>query len=424
MLTVFLIILAVDLLFAAVRASLVHARLPQLVSLREAGHEAVERTLALLEKPRMRVSLRVAVVVVHFLLAVVSWQAFLEVSGLLATTWLALGVMLGVVVLLVVVEFVIEGWFLRKAEHWAIRLTWLGQLIDWLFRPLTLLVMRFLGSSPAMQRQLGSVTEDELKNWVETDQPEGGLEQGERKMIYSIFQFSDTLCREVMVPRIDLFALDVNSSLPDAIQAVVRYGHSRIPVYEDVIDNLLGILYAKDLLRVTQGVIKDKENVIRSLLRPAYFVPEAKKVDALLREMQSNRVHIAVVVDEYGGIAGLVTLEDIVEEIVGEIRDEYDQGEELLYQVINPDEMLFQGKIGIDDLNDLLGTHLSKEVSDTLAGFVYSEIGRVPVGNEELKVGEWALVVEQVSGRRIRKVRAKRQSTEPSVEEKKDDSEQ
>jgi len=424
MLTAFFIVLVVDLLFAAVRASLVHSRLPQLVSLREDGHEAVERTLALLEKPRMRVSLRVAVVVVHFLLAVVSWQAFLEVSGLAATTWLALGVMLGVVVVLVVVEFAIEGWILRKAEHWAIRLTWLGQLIDWLFRPLTLLVMRFLGSSPAMQRQLGSVTEDELKNWVETDQPEGGLERGERKMIYSIFQFSDTLCREVMVPRIDMFALDVNSSLPDAIQAVVRYGHSRIPVYEDVIDNLLGILYAKDLLRVTQGVIKDKENVIRSLLRPAYFVPEAKKVDELLREMQSNRVHIAVVVDEYGGIAGLVTLEDIVEEIVGEIRDEYDQGEELLYQVINPDEILFQGKIGIDDLNDLLGTHLSKEVSDTLAGFVYSEIGRVPVGNEELKVGEWALVVEQVSGRRIRKVRAKRQSTEPSVEEKKDDHEQ
>ncbi len=424
MLTAFFILLVVDLLFAAVRASLVHARLPQLVSLREAGHEAVERTLALLEKPRMRVSLRVAVVVVHFLLAVVSWQAFLEVSGLAATPWLVLGVMLGVVVVLVVIEFAIEGWILRKAEHWAIRLTWLGQLIDWLFRPLTLLVMRFLGSSPAMQRQLGSVTEDELKNWVETDQPEGGLERGERKMIYSIFQFSDTLCREVMVPRIDMFALDVNSSLPDAIQAVVRYGHSRIPVYEDVIDNLLGILYAKDLLRVTQGVIKDKENVIRSLLRPAYFVPEAKKVDELLREMQSNRVHIAVVVDEYGGIAGLVTLEDIVEEIVGEIRDEYDQGEELLYQVINPDEILFQGKIGIDDLNDLLGTHLSKEVSDTLAGFVYSEIGRVPVGNEELKVGEWALVVEQVSGRRIRKVRAKRQSTEPSVEEKKDDHEQ
>jgi CBS domain containing-hemolysin-like protein len=109
---------------------------------------------------------------------------------------------------------------------------------------------------------------------------------------------------------------------------------------------------------------------------------------------------------------------------VGEIRDEYDQGEELLYQVINPDEILFQGKIGIDDLNDLLGTHLSKEVSDTLAGFIYSEMGRVPVDNEELKVGEWALMIEQVSGRRIRKVRAKRLSAEPGIEEKKDDSEQ
>lgn len=424
MLTVLVVVLVIDLLFAAVRASLVHARLPQLVSLREDGHEAVERTLSLLEKPRLRVSLRVAVIVVHFLLAVAAWQTFLELSGLPVSAGLLLGVMLLMVVLAVVIEFAIEGFILRSAEHWAVRLTWLGQLIDWLFRPLTLLVMRFLGSSPATQRQLGSVTEDELKNWVETDQPEGGLERGERKMIYSIFQFSDTLCREVMVPRIDMFALDVNSSLPDAIEAVVRYGHSRIPVYEDVIDNLLGILYAKDLLRVTQGTIKDKQNVIRSLLRPAYFVPEAKKVDELLREMQSNSVHIAVVVDEYGGIAGLVTLEDIVEEIVGEIRDEYDQSEELLYQTVNPDEFTFQGKISIDDLNDLLGTHLSKEVSDTLAGFIYSEIGRVPIGNEELKVGEWSLIVEQVIGRRIRKVRARRQKPESIPEEKKDDHQQ
>lgn len=423
MLSLFLILLAIDLLFAAVRASLVHVRLPQLVTLRDDGQEAVERTIKLLEIPRLRVSLRIAVVVIHFLLAAAGWQLFLDVSGLPVDLWLLAGVGLAFVLLMVAIEFAIEGLIIKNVERWAIRLTWLGQIMDWFFRPLAELVMRFLGSSSALQRQMGMVTEDELKNWVEADQPEGGLEQGERKMIYSIFQFSDTLCREVMVPRMDMFALDVNTSLPDAIQAVVRYGHSRIPVYEEVIDNLLGILYAKDLLRITQGTTKEKQNVIRSLVRPAYFVPESKKVDELLREMQSNRVHIAVVVDEYGGVAGLVTLEDIVEEIVGEIRDEYDQGEEYLYQVVSPDEILFQGKIGIDDFNDMLDTHLSKEVADTLAGYIYSEIGRVPTGNEELQLGDWNLLVEQVSGRRIRKVRARRQSAGTSIGEKRDEHE-
>lgn len=418
MLSLFLIVLGLDLLFAAVRASLVHARLPQLVSLREQNHASAERTLALLEQPRVRVSLRLAVIFTHFMLAGAALQLFLEVSALPPSLWLVAMVVLGVWLIATLIEFAIEGWVLRNVETWAIRLTWLGRLIDWFFRPLASLVIRLLGSSQTLQRQLGSVTEDELKEWVETDQPEGGLEQGERKMIYSIFQFSDTLCREIMVPRIDMFSLDVNTSLPDAIQAVGRYGHSRIPVYEDSIDNLLGILYAKDLLRVTQGEQKKDINVIRKLLRPAYFVPEAKKVDELLREMQSNRMHMAVVVDEYGGIAGLVTLEDIVEEIVGEIRDEYDQGEELRYQAITPDEYLFQGSISLDDVNELLSTHLSKENADTLAGLIYSEIGHVPEGKEEVQIEDWTLMVDQISGRRIRKVRARRVKAQPAAEEK------
>jgi CBS domain containing-hemolysin-like protein len=131
-------------------------------------------------------------------------------------------------------------------------------------------------------------------------------------------------------------------------------------------------------------------------------------------------MHIAIVVDEYGGIAGLVTLEDIVEEIVGEIRDEYDQGEELRYQAITPDEFLFQGSISLDDVNDLLGTHLSKENADTLAGLIYSEIGHVPEGKEEVQIEDWTLMVDQISGRRIRKVRARRVTAQPAAEEKKE----
>jgi CBS domain containing-hemolysin-like protein len=196
-------------------------------------------------------------------------------------------------------------------------------------------------------------------------------------------------------------------------------GHSRLPVYEDSIDNIIGLLYAKDLLEWQVEGENGPNREIRPLLRPAYFIPEAKRVDKLLREMQAKGIHLSVVVDEYGGMAGLVTLEDIVEEIVGEIRDEYDQQEEAPYEKISADEYIFQGRIDIDDFNDLIGTHLTREVADTLAGFIYGEIGLVPVGGETVEVNDWILTVEQVAGRSIRNVRAQRiqKSEEPEDEQ-------
>jgi CBS domain containing-hemolysin-like protein len=162
-----------------------------------------------------------------------------------------------------------------------------------------------------------------------------------------------------------------------------------------------------------------QEQSIRGLLREAYFVPDAKKVDELLREMQERGFHLAVVIDEYGGMAGIVTLEDIVEEIVGEIRDEYDEKEELPFLEISPDEFIFQGKIDLDDVNELLDTDLESDAADSLGGFIYDQIGRVPTGGETLEVDGWVLMVEQISRRRIRKVRARRREepTQPNPEE-------
>jgi CBS domain containing-hemolysin-like protein len=187
------------------------------------------------------------------------------------------------------------------------------------------------------------------------------------------------------------------------VDAFLNSGHSRVPVYEATVDNILGLLYAKDLLRVWRE--GEELESLRPLLRQAYFVPEAKKVDDLLEEMQRQRVHMAVVVDEYGGIAGLVTLEDIVEEIVGEIQDEYDQGEELPYEAQANGDYLFQGRIDLDDFNEITTSSLPKEEADTLAGFIYSRLGRVPTSGESLRIDNMLLTVEQVIGRRIRKVR-------------------
>jgi len=415
------VLILLDLLVAMVRTSLINVRLPRIISQGENNPDGVNRTLILLELPHLRTTLRAAMTLLHFLLAGAAVFVLLVMLGAGGITlgWVLLTVFLAALIILIA-EFALEGVALRRLEVSAMQFTWMGELLVFILRPISWLLNSLLGAQTAMTRSLNTVTEDELKNWVEEDQPENTLEQVERKMIYSIFQFSDTLCREIMVPRIDVFALDVNTSLPESAQAVLLSGHSRLPVYEENIDDIIGVLYAKDLLRASME--SDNSLGLRSLIRPPYFVPEAKKVEELLREMQARGIHLSIVVDEYGGMAGIVTLEDVVEEIVGEIRDEYDQSEEMPFQQISEDEYIFQGRIDLDELNEMLGTHLTKEVADTLGGFIYGEIGRVPVGNEEVLVEDWVLRVEQVSGRRIRLVRACRKAQAQDNEENRDDS--
>lgn len=419
-LSLFLFFFGLDLLLSAARAAVVHARLPHLISLREQNPAAVDRAIRALDEPRLRVTLRLAVVFVHFILAGLIWMLTQELLWPVSAGWWGVGLLFLAALVVLALEYLIEGLILRHPETWALRFLWIGRLLDFLLRPFSLLMIRVLGSPNVLQRQLSDVTDDELKNWVEAAPLEGSLEKGERKMIYSIMQFGDTLCREIMVPRIDVFGLEAATSLPEAIEAFSRSGHSRIPVYTETIDNIQGILYAKDLLRAK---LNPSSVEIRKLLRPPYYVPEAKKVDELLREMQARGVHMAIAIDEYGGTAGIVTLEDIVEEIVGEIRDEYDQGEELVYQSISPDEHIFLGRIDVEDVNELLGTHLTREVADTLGGYIYGEIGRVPIGGEELEVEDWLLTVEQVNRRRIRKVHARRKPAGGPAEENSDDAE-
>ncbi len=420
--TILVVVLILDWILTAVRASLVHVRLPHLMDMGERNLQPIARTLKLLESPRLRIALRIAIVLIHFLMAIVAWLALSALALQFNSPLLAAIAVLAAAILILAVEFAIERVVRKNAEVWAVRLTTPGIIVDWLLWPLSSLMLLILGPQEPGQHQLSNVTEDELKSWVEEDHEEGGLEQGERRMIYSIFQFGETLCREIMVPRIDIFALDIDTSLPDAFEQIAKSGHSRVPVYTETIDNIAGILYAKDMLRVKLG--SENQNPIRSLLRPAYFVPEAKKVDELLREMQSRRVHMAVVVDEYGGMAGIVTLEDIVEEIVGEIQDEYDVAEERLYQQMSPDEYTFQGRIDLDDFNEVLGTHLTKDNADTLAGYIYGEIGKVPSGGEQIDVEDWTLTVEQVIGRRIRRIVARRrQPSTAELQENKHDTE-
>lgn len=402
--------LLMDIFIAVVRAALLNVRVPQLVDLGTEQPQKVEQTIQLLEKPRLRATFRVLVGLIHFCVAAgIVALVSLNNTPLTMAGWV--GAFALVLLVLLAFEFLFERLPLRNPEKWALALTPVARVLDWIISPVSATLIRLQGTDDLSPRQLGSVSEDELKTWVEVGQPEGGLEADERRMIYSIFQFGDTLCREIMVPRIDVLALEVKTPLSQAINLLVESGHSRVPVYDDSIDNVIGLLYAKDLLKFQTS--QEEKPSLRKYLRPAYYVPETKMVDDLLAEMQAKGVHIAIVVDEYGGMAGLVTLEDIVEEIVGEIRDEYDQKEEVLVQKITEDEFVFKARVSLDDFNDALGTEVSSEQTDTLGGLLYGKLGRVPLEGDTMQVEDWLLTIEEVRGRRIGKIRAERQAALP-----------
>jgi CBS domain containing-hemolysin-like protein len=397
--------LLLDLITSAARSAISNSSLARLLIQREKMVSQVNRTTQLLSNtPRTQASLNLFQSILRFLIAGLSLVLFVP----WADTQYLLPYSLGVLLLASLVTFFLE-WLIETAvshhpETWAIRLNSYVRVLSLVMSPLLALPFLFISSSETNQES--GVTETELISLVEAGQEEGFLEQEEQKMIVSIFRLGDTLVREIMIPRIDILALDVNTPFDQTMDALQQSGYSRVPIYKDSVDNILGLLYAKDLL----GIWREgkREVSLSDHLRPAYYVPEAKKADELLTELQAKRIHMAIVVDEYGGVAGLVTLEDIVEEIVGEILDEYDQAEEMIYQAINDDEYLFQGRIDLDDFNDIMGTQLPNSEADTLSGLIYSRIGRVPAAGDNVQIEGLQLTVEQVSGQRIRKVRAQR----------------
>lgn len=247
------------------------------------------------------------------------------------------------------------------------------------------------------------VTEEELRMLVNVGEEEGLIEPEEREMIEGIFSFGDTTVREVMIPRVDVVALEETASVDEALNVILRTGHSRIPVYRETIDHIAGILYAKDLLLWLRSGQRDAS--ITSLLRTAHFVPDTMKVDALLKDLQARKVHLAIVVDEYGGTAGLITIEDVIEEIVGEIQDEYDVDEQPIRD-LGPGDMEVDARVPIDDINDLTGLRLVSQESDRIGGMVFERLGRVPKVGDSVQIADGVtIVVLSMDGLRLRKLR-------------------
>ncbi|MGA7670529.1 MAG: hemolysin family protein [Nitrolancea sp.] len=238
------------------------------------------------------------------------------------------------------------------------------------------------------------------------------IEEEEHEMISGILHLDEAVAREIMVPRTDIRAVSVESPVMEVVELARQMGHSRIPVYRDSIDTIIGVVYAKDFLRFVHEDIADVELI--ELLRPAYFVPESKRVGELLQDLRKEKVHLAVVVDEYGGTAGIVTIEDILEEIVGEIQDEYDR-ELPLVERIGPDEVIVDGRIPMDELAEIFNTDFSDGDFDTIGGFVQKQLGRIPDAGEVVESAGLHIEVQAVEHRRIRKLHIIRRNEVPTM---------
>jgi CBS domain containing-hemolysin-like protein len=276
---------------------------------------------------------------------------------------------------------------------------WLGTLLHpvrMVLSAFTTLTLKAVGGGKTEQPEL---SEEELRTLVDVGASEGVVERDEREMIHKVFELEDTPVRSVMVPRPDMFCLDMETPIGEIIPALRENLHSRVPVYEGSIDVIVGVLYTKDLLPyVATGLPATFD--LRASLHPPYFVPESKRADALLQEFQSKRLHMAIVVDEYGGTAGLVSLEDLLEELVGEIADEYDEPERLIQRV---DDTTYRvaGKLPIEELNTVAGLSISNNDFDTVGGWVLDLFGRVPRKGERAETPDVTVSVEKMERTRI-----------------------
>ncbi len=413
-------LITVNAILSMARVALINVRKPRLRQLVEEGVASARIAERLADDAsRLLATTQLGLVLTSSFASAVVAITTVQPLATLVEPWLGAAsypvvfffvVFLAALAMLILAQLVPEALGVHHSERLTLALARPLNLLATLFMPVVRLVVwisngiaRIFGAGT--RSEMPFVTEEEIRTLVDAGEEEGVLEEEEKEMIYSIFDLGDTMTREVMVPRIDVVALEVTTPLLEALETIMQAGHSRIPVFHETIDNIEGLLYAKDLLPYLRDGRIDVP--LKGLLREAYFVPETKRASELLPDLQQRRVHMAIVVDEYGGVAGLVTIEDLLEEIVGEIQDEYDT-EEPFVEFVDENEYVFDARVDLDDLNRLMDVSLPTEDNDTLGGFIYTELGKVPAPGDQVAYDDLEFVVESVAGRRIRKVRVRR----------------
>lgn len=408
--------------FALARSALINMRRPRLVELEQKGVTSARAIQQLTENSgRLLATAEVGALLglvfatgfaaVGFVPPVFEWLISLNLVFLSIDAHYAIAFILVMLVialfLFVAGRLVPEALAVRYTEPLALALIRPMQVMSVLLSPFVrfAVVLSNLLSIPmgGQKRESASlVTEEEIKTMVDAGEEEGLIEIEEKEMILSVLDFGDTVARQVMVPRIDMMALDVNTPFDEGLDQIIAAGHSRVPVYRGTVDEIIGILYAKDMLKSLRDGHKPP---LEQILRKVYFTPESKPVNELLQELQKTRVHVSIVVDEFGGTAGLVTIEDILEEIVGEIQDEFDAEEPDCMPLPNGQGYIIDASMNIGDAAEMLKVPLPEGESDTLGGFIYDQLGKVPVDGEVVKWNGLIFEVLSVSDRRILKVK-------------------
>jgi putative hemolysin len=418
--------------FAASEIALITVKRHRLSQLSDDGRRGAATARRLTEDPsRFLATIQIAITFLGFLASAIGAAAL---SSTLAEP-IALvpfldeaseGISFVLITLLIALASIIVGELVPKtlalsfADRFALvvarPISWLDRLLRpvvWFVSSVSNVLVRALGGTE--RPQPGYLSTEELKMLVATGSEQGGIEEDEKEMIHGVIELAEKQVHEVMVPRIGIRAVEVNDSIGQVLDVIVRAGHSRVPVFQENLDNIVGILYAKDLLPYLKRNGSEPPQIeIRKLARPAVYVPETKRVDELLHEMQIAKRHIAIVVDEYGGTAGLITLEDVVEEIVGEIQDEYDTEETLVEALPQDGETAFRldGRVSMDDLRDLFDLsdeeEEDEEAYDTVGGFVVHRTGSIPLPGTVVPFRDVTITVEAAEPRRVAKVIATR----------------
>jgi putative hemolysin len=415
------VLVLVNGVFVAAEIALVTVRRSRIRQLGDEGDRRARRVARMVEQPgRLLATIQLGITFIGFLAAAFAGASIAgtlaewlrQVTFLSASADLLALLIVTLVVSLVTIvfgELVPKTLALAHAERYALTLARpvevLGRLLSpvvWLLTTITHGVTRLLGVSGVSDE---AISTEELRILVERGGEQGTIEAEEEQMIGGVLELGERRVHEVMVARVDIVALSVDASLGGIIETIVSQGHSRIPVYEGSVDNIIGMLYAKDLLPYLVG--EDEPPPIRRLLRTPLYVPESMLVDDLLHSLQRRRVHIAIVLDEHGGTAGLVSIEDLIEEIVGEIQDEYDEEEPMIVP-LSDDEARVDGRTDVDDLLDHFDTRLAGDDQgefDTVGGLVYHYLREVPKVGDEVAVDGLRFTVEETDGRRVRTVR-------------------
>jgi putative hemolysin len=410
---IYVVSVLVLFLAATAQAALVYIDRARLRQMLDEGTPRASALVRLLDEPTGSLStiLFVYTVAMSTAAATAFW---IDADFWTAAPWLSIVLGILELVLLLLAQFM--GRVLALARPERVALTFVRP-VELLNRVLFVFLAPFNALERRLRRLLGvqhaltpADAEERLRHLVEGN---ADLEEDEREMITSVIELGEQPVREVMVPRMDIVAVPAASTVRDVVDSIVKSGHSRIPIYDESIDNVTGVAYAKDLLAFLRD--GSQTDPVQPLAREAAYVPETKKIDDLLHEMQTSQVHVAIVIDEYGGTAGLITIEDMIEEIVGEIRDEYDT-EESMIEEVSDTEAVFDARVSIRDVNDTLDLEIEDEDFDTLGGLLYHELGKVPSVGDEVRVDGAVVTVLSTTGRRVRKVRVTRvaQQTAPA----------